>query len=1392
MIGTSKNQLVVAFVLAAMMCAAPGLQAEDSLLAFSDPANDIPAPGWTVGQANRSPDLDVLPGFKSPPPGFGVVPFFWWLGDPLTQERLGWILGQMEGMGISGYQINYAHGYKDGGRSYGLTIPSEPPLFSDEWWKLTGWFMNEAKKQSAGISLSDYTLGIGQGWSVDEILRDHPEMCGATLKLVDGKQPDAVMTGTVPGEGGKVREVSVVAAKAELSIDPMHPESGRLYAKTFFGQFEDRLGQEGGKGLNFFFSDELGFGVGGSLWNDRFAAEFKRRKGYDIVPELPALFMDIGPRTPKVRLDYSDVQVALSEEGFFKPVYDWHQQRGMTMGCDHGGRGRNVVEFGDYFRTQRWNQGPGADQPGLSKELIKAKVASSIAHLYQRPRVWLEGYYGSGWGTTSAGIVDATFVNFVRGFNLLSFHGMYYATHGGWWEWAPPDNTFRMPYWKHLRGFMGCVQRLSYLFVQGQHRCDVAILYPVAPMEAGMGGKEAVDAAFTSGNVLYGKSIDFDFMDFQSLARAKVVGKELQVSGESYRVLILPAMRAVRHSTLQKAAEFRRAGGVVLAVGALPEASDRVGRDDAEVAALVKELFPNGPVQDALKAVQAALPDPDYVGVGDVQHRKIGARDVYAIYNAPTNSEATFRATGKVELWDPWTGATRPMPVLSQADGKTTLKLPLTEKEIQLIVFSPGQPEVVAKNAEGGVTKKEIAVEGDWEFELQPTCDNRYGDFHWPATPALIGAEARQLWYCEGETTNGLWRKVTSTFGPQFIQCDSLPASQDAAPKNGKPVEFSWRWGIENVPGMQGYHGLKELVHDEFITIGTAKSGGHGGPKIEAGKSDTYFWTTVVAPKDMTGYVQAGDVKPIKAWLNGAEITSRTVPLKAGANPLVLHYDKSKPGLAYFVVSAIELPEPERVPDRLPQGQQPKFKLSPLASRWWNNPAVLPLDVRSQEKTPIGWYRFVSPPGLRAITIAAHGKVQVWADDKPMLEKATGRFSVAQPTPGPVTVSLRIEQERGWYGGAALSEPIRLDCGAGSMAPGDWSKNEGLASYSGGAWYRKTITIPAVRRVWLDLGDVAASAEVRVNGKPAGVLVAPPWKLDVSSLVKPGENRVEVLVCNTLANHYCTVPTRYRGSPVSGLLGPVTLELAAGLTAGAGSRLQAGGKGSLRIMPLGDSITVGYTDNPQWAHPFEFGYRSGLYQRLMDAGCDFVFVGDSEDPFNNKFSDPTHGGSVRPNLDLRKMKQAGHRGYGGWGVGSIQKNIAQWIKQDRPDIILLQIGINGINATSPQQLDALVKDIYDADKKVKLVVAQITPLKSFNQDLFNYNTYIRQTLVPTYAGKGYAISTIDLYKHFLTNPSDPKSIDPARLSNRINHPTNAFYDKMAESWFQGIRALLTK
>ena len=1227
-------------------------------LAWSDPANVPPPPPGAVGFPSRAAELDVRPGFRAPPAGYGDVAFYWWLGDPLTKERITWQLDQLaKSKGMTGLQVNYAHSDR-GGRSYGLTLPSDPPLFSEDWWKLYGWFLQAAKKRGMSVSLSDYTLGIGQGWYIDEVLKEHPEACGSNLGLGDGPKAEGGKEVRMPAgsnilsvtayrlDGGNVAAGSGIDLRPFLnnqelrwtppdgswqikfisrnanpwSLDPLHPMAGKRYVEKFFQRFEERHPGEAGHGLDFFFSDELNFQIGGHLWTDRFGEEFKKRKGYDVIPELPALFMDIGPRTPKIRLDYHDVMVTLEEEGFFKPVFDWHQRRGMIYGCAHGGRGRDVTDFGDYFRTQRWNQGPGTDQPGLAADVIKAKVASSMAHLYLRPRTWLEGYYGSGWGTTSAQLTEATFSNFVAGYNLLSLHGLYYTLHGGWWEWAPPCNHFRMPYWEHMAEFMGCVQRLAYLLSQGYHRCDVAILYPVAPMEAGLSGDEAVQTAFGAGEHLYGQSIDFDFMDFESLARAKVENKQLHVSGEAYRVLILPAMKAVRYSTLQKAAEFFRAGGIVVALGALPEASDRAGREDAELNALVKSLF-GVTAQEARglrdlktqtndaggQAVLAQNPNQasdfvnqafprDFRAQGSnprIQHRKVGPRDVYAVYGAGQHTECFFRATGQVELWNPWTGTTRPLRVRAQDAAGTTLNLPLTGSELQLIVFSPGTP-VVGHAPEPA--PQVVEVVGDWDFELLPTMDNQWGDFRWPPFKGMIGAEARKLKYADETSSDPAWQdpklddskwtQVTYSFGPKFWQLGPLPEKADATALEAQlasrkqvdpavpvefegrkytwqPYEFSWRWGVENDTGHQGYHGLKETVADEFIGLGALSPAGfmpNAGRNREAGGTRYYLWTSVASARGTAARILTGGMQPAAVWLNNAPLEKipAAAQLNPDSNPLLLRYDQI--GHGYFIFD--EEQAGSGLAARPNTNDAPNASVKPLAMNWYGKPGVLVFDTRPGEKNPAGWYRFMSPPGLKAMTITAKGRVRAWVAGQecrvseersqkstPAVQREKAmiyQVTVAKPAAEAVSVAIRIEQNRGCYGGAALPEPIALVCGVGRMAAGDWSRNDGLASYSGGARYRKTFALTqqqAKGSVVLDLGQVVSSVEVRVNGKSAGVKVAPPWKFEVSDFVKPGENRLELLVYNALANQYSTIPTGYRGSPVSGLLGPVRLNL---------------------------------------------------------------------------------------------------------------------------------------------------------------------------------------------------------------------------------------------------------
>ena len=274
----------------------------------------------------------------------------------------------------------------------------------------------------------------------------------------------------------------------------------------------------------------------------------------------------------------------LAEARYFRPIFEWHWKKGLIYGSDNRSRGNNPVAYGDYFRANRWYSAPGNDAARFETKLVQTKVSSSIAHLYDRPRVWLEAFHSTGWGTTPESFIKATDIHFNLGASLLCLHGLYYTTFGSWWEWAPPDFHFRMPYWPHLKNWFKYVERLSYLLSQGHHVCDVAVLYPTSSLQA----YPESQPDFSAAHALYAAGIDFDFIDYQSLARAKVKNGKLHVADETYSVFIMDNMKAVRFSSLKKACDLFRSGGVVIGLETLPMASDRAGSDDSEIDAIEK------------------------------------------------------------------------------------------------------------------------------------------------------------------------------------------------------------------------------------------------------------------------------------------------------------------------------------------------------------------------------------------------------------------------------------------------------------------------------------------------------------------------------------------------------------------------------------------------------------------------------------------------------------------------------------------------------------------------------------------------------------------------------------------------------------------------------------
>ncbi len=86
----------------------------------------------------------------------------------------------------------------------------------------------------------------------------------------------------------------------------------------------------------------------------------------------------------------------------------------------------------------------------------------------------------------------------------------------------------------------------------------------------------------------------------------------------------------------------------------------------------------------------------------------------------------------------------------------------------------------------------------------------------------------------------------------------------------------------------------------------------------------------------------------------------------------------------------------------------------------------------------------------------------------------------------------------------------------------DWTARPepGIRYYSGLAAYRKTLKQARVPegRTYLDLGVVHDMARVRLNGQDLGVVWCAPWRVEVTGVLKAGDNTLEIEVVNRWAN----------------------------------------------------------------------------------------------------------------------------------------------------------------------------------------------------------------------------------------------------------------------------------
>ncbi|MBD3345430.1 MAG: PKD domain-containing protein [Chitinivibrionales bacterium] len=183
-----------------------------------------------------------------------------------------------------------------------------------------------------------------------------------------------------------------------------------------------------------------------------------------------------------------------------------------------------------------------------------------------------------------------------------------------------------------------------------------------------------------------------------------------------------------------------------------------------------------------------------------------------------------------------------------------------------------------------------------------------------------------------------------------------------------------------------------------------------------------------------------------------------------------------------------------------------------------------------------------------------------------------------------------------------------------------------------------------------------------------------------------------------------------------------------------------------RIMPLGDSNTRG---------KYGYTYRAIIRQRIHDTlgiAMDFVgtdtTVGGSHGPGPNIGTSYTEDQMIEHGYDLE------HEGWGGYTINDIRNNIDTWFAASPPDIIMLMIGTNDINAsismsTMVNSLDLLVDEILARPvftPATHLFLATVPPCQNdgLNAEAVELNSYI-PGIVSDRQALGHSVHFVDAY-----------------------------------------------
>ena len=507
-------------------------------------------------------------------------------------------------------------------------------------------------------------------------------------------------------------------------------------------------------------SYELGADVRGQqpTWSRNFREEFKNRRGYDLLPYLPALarrIVDSREVTNRFLFDIRWTIGDLMAERFWIPYGELAHQHGMGIQSETGYgtypyphidglrcAGNNDLPMGEFwFGTDIMSQ--------FNHWGNVIRTVSTAAHVYGRPVVQAESFTAwTHWQEYPQSLKPVGDEAFLDGLNRMVFH-QYTAQplldmKPGWQYGAGTHVDRNITWWEEARGFFQYIGRCSYLLQAGYFDADALYFYGEGTTKF-LPSRQYLRPTLPPG-------YNFDAIDSELLLDGLRIdqGRWTLPSGMSYRVLVLPEDGVMSTAVLRRIRELVEEGGVV--AGHKPQRPPGLQgypHADADLKAQADEMWGNidggrvkvrslgkGRIYSVTSLGEVFAPQqipPDFAYQSSVNsaelgfvHRTADDAEVYFISNRKDReeqAECTFRVAGKrPELWDPVTGQSRPALAFRQADGRTSVPLVFAPYGSLFVIFR--QPISMDGQGQGSgnfpVFSGGEQLQGPWAVSFDP------------------------------------------------------------------------------------------------------------------------------------------------------------------------------------------------------------------------------------------------------------------------------------------------------------------------------------------------------------------------------------------------------------------------------------------------------------------------------------------------------------------------------------------------------------------------------------------------------------------------------------------------------------------------------------------------